>query len=365
MSETATRAPRVRAMIPQPPAMTLEERRQVAKLPAREAGGVKVAAFFETQKEGLAKLLPRHMTTERFLRITLNAMRVNPKLMDCTLESLFGATIFAAQVGLEPNTPQGHLYLIPFRNNKKKITEVQVVIGYQGLIALARRSGEIASISAQAVYANDDYDIDYLNPEQSRHKPKIGGARGDFIGAWAKATFRDGGMAFDFMPAADIDKIRDGSQGYRSAKKFNGDNPWISHYDQMAVKTAIRRLAKRLPLSIEMAAAVALDERDDRRASQGMHRMMERALDVGEFDMSMVGEDAEEDEGAGDDPPPQVDAPPQDERPARQQAKPAEQQQPAKQPEPEAKPASEPEQQKPADAPPPADRAGSDELEFG
>ncbi|MBU8540226.1 recombinase RecT [Falsiroseomonas tokyonensis] len=320
MSETRTK-PRP-TMAPPSAAtavMSPEEMRTVLKQTGREAGGSKVSSFFEANKGKLAQLLPEAMKPDRFLRITLNALRTTPKLMECTIESLFGASIFCAQLGLEPNTPQGHIYLIPFKNNRKNITEVQVIIGYQGLIALARRTGEIQSISAQAVFANDDFDIDWMSPENSRHKPpKHGTPRGEFIGAWAKATFKDGGFAFDYMPAEDILKIRDGSQGYRSAVRFakpgqTPNTPWATNFDQMAVKTAIRRLAKRLPMSIEFAAAATLDEAGDRRVSQGMHRV----LDHGEFDLSAIGQ-PEDDEDADAEPPPRVQEPEPDQRQPRQ-----------------------------------------------
>ncbi len=310
MSETRTReAMATRPSIAQP-LMTQEDQNRLRKMVAKDAGGTNVAAFFEANKPKLAQLLPEHMTADRFLRITLNALRVTPKLMECTIESLFGASIFCAQMGLEPNTPQGHIYLIPFRNNRKGVTEVQVIIGYQGLIALARRTGEIQTISAQAVFENDDFEIDWMNPESSRHRPpKHGTPRGEFVGAWAKATFKDGGFAFDYMPAEDITKIRDGSQGYQTAKRFNSSNtPWMTNFDQMAVKTAIRRLAKRLPMSIELASAVRLDEATDRNASQGLQRV----LDHGSFDVAAIGPD-EEDEDADKTPPPPVDPPREDE----------------------------------------------------
>lgn len=291
------------------PTLTAEDRKAVAKMTGRAAGGTKVHAFFESNKASLAALLPKHMTPERFLRVAMNALRTTPKLMDCTVESLMGATMFCAQIGLEPNTPMGHVYLIPFGNKKKGTVEVQVIIGYKGLVELARRSGEMVTIAAQPVYANDDFEFDYMNPEQSRHKPAHGD-RGAFVGAWAMARFKDGGMAFDYMPKADIDKIRDGSQGYRQAKQSGRtDSPWIAHYDQMARKTVVRRLSKMLPLSIEMAAAVALDERDDRRASQGHERNLKNALEMGEFDLSAVTESEAEDEGAGDDPAPAATPP--------------------------------------------------------
>lgn len=349
MSETGTKARPNIVM----PTMTPEEQRAVAKVTGREAGGVKVAAFFESNKGKLGQMLPQHMTADRFLRVTMNALRTTPKLMDCTVESLFAASLACAQLGLEPNTPLGHVYLIPFANKRKGITEVQVIIGYQGFVKLARQSGEMQTIAAQPVFELDDYGFDYMNPEQSYHRPYMKGDRGAVIGAWALARFKDGGMAFEFMPRSDIDRIRDGSQGYRSAMRFakpgeKPNTPWATSYDQMAAKTAIRRLAKRLPLSIEMATAIAMDERDDRRASQGMDRAMRQALDTGAFDLSVIAANVEdEDERADEDPPPAVTDPSAD--PQRDEAPPAE-------PEP-VKPAARQRRAAPppADDPPPAE----------
>lgn len=344
MSETRTRE---RPTIQMPPAMTQDEQRAVAKIPAREAGGMKVMQFFEANKGKLGQMLPQHLDADRFLRITMNALRVTPKLLDCTVESLFAASLACAQLGLEPNTPLGHVYLIPFRNTKKNITEVQVIIGYQGYVKLARQSGEMQTIAAQPVFENDEYGFDYMNPESGFHRPHMKGPRGEVIGAWALARFKDGGMAFEFMPRADIDRIRDGSQGYRTAKRFNNNNtPWITNYDQMAAKTAIRRLAKRLPLSIEMATAIAMDERDDRRASQGMDRAMRHALDAGSFDISVIAAGAEEDEGAGEDLPPAATLPEDAEKPTE---KPQQRQRRA---------AAAPPQEQQREEPPPADDPG-------
>jgi recombination protein RecT len=312
MSQTQTR-PQVMM-----PTMAPEEQRAVAKATGREAGGAKVAAFFEANKGKLGQMLPQHMTADRFLRVTMNALRTTPKLMDCTVESLFAASLACAQLGLEPNTPLGHVYLIPFGNKRKGITEVQVIIGYQGFVKLARQSGEMQTIAAQPVFENDEYGFDYMNPEQSFHRPYMKGNRGEVIGAWALARFKDGGMAFEFMPRSDIDRIRDGSQGYRSAMRFakpgeKPNTPWATSYDQMAAKTAIRRLAKRLPLSIEMATAISMDERDDRRASQGMDRAMRQALDAGAFDLSVIAAQVEEeDERADEEPPPRAPDPVED-----------------------------------------------------
>lgn len=351
------------------PVMAPEERQALAKQTGREAGGGRVAAFFEANKVALGRMLPQHMQPDRFLRIALNALRTTPKLMDCTVESLFAANLACAQLGLEPNTPLGHIYLIPFKNNRKGITEVQVIVGYQGYVKLARNSGEMQTIAAQPVFLKDDFSFDYLNPEASYHKPFMNGDRGDVIGAWAMAKFKDGGMAFEFMPRADIDRIRNGSQGYRSAERNKRtDTPWHTNYDQMAAKTAIRRLSKRLPLSIEMAAAISMDERDDRRSSQGMDRAMREALDIGSFDLNVISSGQDEDEGAGDERPPSIVDP----STAREAEPEAEQDEPDAGPEqgaaPEAReappppPAPKPMPKPKAAAPAPAP---SDDLDFG
>ena len=243
---------------------TLADMRGVGKQVARAAGGATVQQFFEQNKAAIGAVLPKHMTPERMVKIALRCLRVTPKLMDCTLDSLMGAVITCAQLGLEPNTPQGHIYLIPFKNTKKGVTEVQVIIGYKGLIDLARRSGEIESISARVVYDRDEFAVDYGTDDRIIHKPYMDGDAGDIRGFYAVAKLRGGGTQFEFMPTSRVNVIRDGSQGYIQAKRYNNSNPWISNYDEMGRKTLIRRLTKYLPMSIELAGAVSLDERGDR-----------------------------------------------------------------------------------------------------
>lgn len=241
-------------------ATNIAELRKQSKLPAKQAGGGNVQAFFEHNKPTLVAVLPKHLSADRMLKIALGALRTTPKLMECTVESLFGAIVTCSQLGLEPNTPMGHAYLIPFGNRKANRTDVQLIIGYKGLVDLARRSGQIESISARIVHENDDFDVEYGTVDEIRHKPLIFGDRGDVIGVYAVGKLKDGGRQFEFMSVAEVNKIRDGSQGYQTAVRYNRtDNPWISHWEEMAKKSAIRRLCKYLPMSIEMASAVALD----------------------------------------------------------------------------------------------------------
>lgn len=254
-------------------AANLAELRQRSKLPARQAGGSTVQAFFEANRSTLAALLPSQMPVERMMKLALGALRTTPKLMDCTTESLFGAVVVCAQLGLEPNTPLGHAYLIPFEKRRKQggewiteRTDVQVVIGYKGMLDLARRSGQIISIAAHEVRENDSFKYAYGTDEQLIHEPALRN-RGDIIGFYAVAKLVGGGHAFEFMSREDVDAIRDASQGYKAAEtsaKRNGraaDSPWHNNYVEMGRKTALRRLFKFLPISVEAATAAAIDDR--------------------------------------------------------------------------------------------------------
>ncbi|RIQ47810.1 recombinase RecT, partial [Bordetella avium] len=129
---------------------SLADLKKTSKMVASQAGIGQVKAFFDSQKSTLAAVLPRHVSADRMLKIALGALRTTPKLMGCTVESLMGAVVQCSQLGLEPNTPLGHAYLIPFEKRRKQgndwVTdkiEVQIVLGYKGLIDLARRSGQI------------------------------------------------------------------------------------------------------------------------------------------------------------------------------------------------------------------------------
>lgn len=250
-------------------ALTVQDLRGVGKQVAKQAGGATVAAFFEQNRSAIAAVLPKHITADRMLKIALRALRTTPKLMGCTVDSLFGAVVTCAQLGLEPNTLQGHIYLIPFENKKKGVTEVQVITGYKGLVDLARRSGDIVSISSRVVHVGDAFEIEYGTEERIKHTPKLDGDAGPIVGFYAVAKLKDGGTQFEFMSLAQVEKIRNDSQGYKTALRLNrADSVWHLHFEQMGRKTLIRRLCNYLPMSIELAGAVDLDDRNARGEAQ-------------------------------------------------------------------------------------------------
>lgn len=199
-------------------------------------------------KPQMAMALPKHMDAERMARIALTELRQNPKLMECDPDSLMKCLMVSAQLGLEPGL-LGHVYFIPFKR------EATIMIGYKGMIDLARRSGQIASISAHAVYEGDDLEIEFGIDEKLKHTPTMG-ERGKMIAVYAVAKLVGGGHQVDFMNLADVEKARKSS-------KAGGTGPWVNYYEEMARKTVIRRLFKYLPVSVELQKSINLDEAGD------------------------------------------------------------------------------------------------------
>lgn len=215
-----------------------------------------VRNLLEKSRSQIAAALPKHMTADRMIRVAMTSVQRVPKLLECDQISLVGAIIQASQLGLETDGVLGHAHLVPFKG------KVQLIVGYKGLIELARRSGQVVSISAHVVYSNDDFTYEYGLNETLSHRPTMGD-RGTPIAAYAVAKLKDGGHAFDVMSVNEINTIRDKSQGYRMAKQYGSSSPWDETWDEMAKKTVIRRLSKFLPMSIELQKASALDEAAD------------------------------------------------------------------------------------------------------
>jgi recombination protein RecT len=209
-----------------------------------------IAAYLKKMGPEIEKALPKHMDADRMARIALTTIRTNPKLLECSVPSLLGAVMQAAQLGLEPGLV-GHCYFVPFKNGKTGQSEVQFIIGYKGMIDLARRSGNIESIYAHAVYENDTFEYEYGLHPKLVHKPAMTD-RGAFIGAYAVAHFKDGGYQFEFMPKEEIEKRR------KRSKAANA-GPWVTDYEEMAKKTVIRHMWKYLPISIEIQQQAAQD----------------------------------------------------------------------------------------------------------
>ena len=212
----------------------------------------------------IKKALPRTITPERFTRIVLSALSATPQLAECTPRSFLGAMMTAAQLGLEPNTPLGQAYLIPYRNKDQQ--EVQFQLGYKGLIDLAYRGGQVETIQAHTVYSNDEFEYEYGLEPKLVHKPAEGD-RGNPVAYYAVFRTKSGGYSFEVMSMADVIKHRD--QFSKAAAR--GFSPWATNFDEMAKKTVLKAALKYAPMSTETAQSLSADETIKTSISEDMY----------------------------------------------------------------------------------------------
>ncbi|MBK8233005.1 MAG: recombinase RecT [Candidatus Eisenbacteria bacterium] len=226
--------------------------------------------MLERAMPSISAVLPRHLTPERVAKIATLAVSRSPLLLECTPTSIVQTVIISSQLGLEMGGPLGHAYPVPYWNSKLNGgnggRECQFVIGYKGIIELARRSGEVQSIEARIVREGDVFEYEITDAgTRLRHVPKLDGE----LGAWrlvysiARLT-GDTLPQIELMSRAQVLAIRDRVQ--RNARRKD-EGPWFTDEEEMARKTVVKRLAKFLPLSVEKAgdfrAAVELDNRAD------------------------------------------------------------------------------------------------------
>lgn len=255
--------------------MAVDQRDLKNQLQNKNVPANTVNEYLKRMAPEIQRALPKHMDADRLARVALTTIRTNPKLLNCSIESLMGAVMQSAQLGLEPNMI-GHCYIIPYGN------EAQFQIGYRGMIDLARRSGNILSIAAHEVYENDYFKLQYGLEDRLEHIPwhiredKKFTESGHVKGFYMVAKFRDGGHQIHYMPRGEIDAHRDRSQGYKAAMKYHKtDNPWLTDYVEMGKKTVVRSAWKWLPISIELMKAVEADETVKKELSDDMTEVID------------------------------------------------------------------------------------------
>lgn len=222
-----------------------------------------MADYIKSMSGEISKALPKSITPERFTRITLSALSSNPELQQCTPSSFLAAMMTAAQLGVEPNTPLGQAYLIPYFNGRKQVKECQFQIGYKGLIDLAYRSGEVQSIQAHEVHENDEFSYSFGLEPELHHVPAIRD-RGAVIAYYAVWKGKDGGYGFEVMSREDVEQ-----HGRKFAKSFSS-GPWKNNFNEMAKKTVLKKALKYAPLKTELVYAAVADETVKHGLSENM-----------------------------------------------------------------------------------------------
>lgn len=188
-----------------------------------------------------AMALPPQIPVQKFVRTLVTAVQMNQDLLEVDKRSLLGSCMKAAQDGLLVDGREAALVI--FKTKNGPMAQYMPMIG--GLLKKLRNSGELASIAAHVAFANDEFRYELGDEERIVHRPRIGGERGEPIAAYAIARTKDGAVYREVMSLDQIEQVRNVSRA-----KDNG--PWVSWWDEMARKTVLRRLLKRLPSSADV-----------------------------------------------------------------------------------------------------------------
>ncbi len=206
-------------------------------------------------QSAIGDALPTHMTKEHFSRALLTSFRRTPALVQCEQSSIGNAVVTAAQLGLMIGV-NGACWLIPYGK------ECQLIIGYQGLIDLCYRSGIVESIFADVVFENDIFDFEQGLKQTLRHKINLKSERGKPYAVYAIARIKKSDTpVYVVLTKDEVYKVRNSSAGAKSNK-----SPWNGEFEtEMWKKTALRRLSKLLPKSIELQQALEFENRQEER----------------------------------------------------------------------------------------------------
>ena len=233
-------------------------------------------SYIKSMEGEIKKALPSVITPERFTRIVLSAISVNPKLGSCTPASFLGAMMTSAQLGLEVNTPLGQAYVLPYNN--KGTMEAQFQLGYKGLIDLAYRSGEVEVIQAHVVYENDEFACEYGLDPKLTHKP-ADSDRGEPIKVYAVFKTKSGGYGFEVMSMDDVRK-----HAAKYSKAYGSSfSPWKTNFEEMAKKTVLKRVLKYAPLKSDFVRAAVQDEVIKKDLSEDMYDVPEETIIDAEY----------------------------------------------------------------------------------
>lgn len=225
----------------------------MAQLATKQQKIKQVTDLLAHLKPSIVRALPRHMDPNRVLRIALTSIKKNPKLLECTTDSLCACLLTCSQRGLAPDSSSQHAHLIPFKDRKSGTTVCTLIFGYKGLMDLALRHPNVRSFHVpQVVYENDHAEFEYGLEPKLVHKPPSGPNRGKSVAYYSVAKLENGDTPFVWLWYDDAVKVRNAIAHWETGA-------WKDHFDAMALKTAVRRLCNWLPSSADLQDALAAD----------------------------------------------------------------------------------------------------------
>lgn len=236
--------------------------REGAQLPATVTPKAIAEQRIKAQLPTFSDVLPPDFDSNRFMTVTLTAIKSKPELLECfaTKEgtaSLVLACIQAASLGIEPDTPLGDAWLLP-RNVKGDTgwhKEAELSLSYRGLSKLALAHPDVLQIVAGTVREGDHFEhYRGMDKDHLEHRP--GSQRGDLTHAYAIMRLRNGATDYVVLDREDVERAKASSPG------ANGNSsPWRKHEAAQWQKTAVRRLCTSTPYrTVKLGRALEGDE---------------------------------------------------------------------------------------------------------
>lgn len=279
---------------------------QIQRASAGTDDGGSLVKFISDHAADFAQVLPKHLTAERMTRLAISVVRRTQGMEKVTIASFAQCIMACSTLGLEPNTPLGHAYLIPRWNGRTKTQECTLIIGYKGLIDLMYRSAFVSSVKADPVFEPDFFQYEKGLQPILKHRPSGEENPEKLTHVYTIVRWREGGEPiWDVLNRDQILKRRD-----RGGYDPNKMSPWKTDFVAMAQKTGVRTIARWAPTSTErpqLQAAVAYEDAAERGqlsqaisslgevAQEGLHKMgvepeEDRVIDA---EYAEVGEERE------------------------------------------------------------------------
>jgi len=200
----------------------------------------------------IQKMVPAHISFEKFQAMVVMAVSNNPKLLECTPASLLRSTADAAELGLSLNPNLKECDILPVWGPHGSLAQCRPRAG--GLMKLARQTGEIADIYAHEVHENDKFEVEYGLEKKLIHKPAPGD-RGEITHGYVVWVSKEGNKSFEVVDKKRIDRAKSASEGYKAFKAGKiKSTPWATDEGEMVRKTAVRAGSKYMPMSSESDA---------------------------------------------------------------------------------------------------------------
>ncbi|MCH8978300.1 MAG: recombinase RecT [Armatimonadetes bacterium] len=231
------------------------------------------AELLKKKIKTIEAIAPAHVNADRVVRIVLKQLAINPDLRACTPMSVFLCVLQATELGLEIGGASGEAYMVPFKDRKKNVTLCTFIPGYRGLIKLAYGSGLVKSVYAHCVYEGDEYELDMGVAQVLRHVPCGESDPSKIIHAYCVIKLMTGGVLFDSMTRAEIEKTR-------KVSRMSDRGAWVEFYGEQCKKTVTRRTQKYAPTSPDMAKALSLDNLAESGEPQATHFKYEEVIDA-------------------------------------------------------------------------------------